>query len=476
MLFNSIDFAIFLPIVFTLYWLIPSKKVFYQNMFLVCMSYFFYAWWDWRFLFLIVFSSLVDFISGKKIYSSKSDINKKVWLLVSLLTNIGMLGFFKYFNFFIDSLNNSFQLFGNDIRISNLNIVLPVGISFYTFQTISYSIDIYREKMKPTGNLVMFLGYVGFFPQLVAGPIERAIRLLPQFSVQRKFDYLKVTSGFKQLVWGLFKKVAIADSCGIYVDEIFANYQQYNSLILLMGLFFFSIQIYADFSGYSDIAIGVARMFGFNLMVNFKMPNFSRDVAEYWRRWHVSLSTWFKDYVYIPLGGSRGGKWMILRNTLLVFLISGFWHGADWTFVIWGALNGILFLPLILMGKNRKYLNTVAENRILPSFKEGWQVFLTFTLISFTRIFFRSQNIDQAFGYTARLFSFDLSGNWNLVGIERYFFEIIPLVFLFKSYEWIKRHKQDNMISNWVEMAVVLIGIVVFGVFSETENFIYFQF
>lgn len=475
MSFNSIDFAVFLPISFLLYWSFKDKfKV--QNIILVIISYFFYAWWDYRFLGLILISTLVDYFSAKHIYNNSKQWKKKVSLMVSLSVNLGMLFMFKYYDFFIDSLVNSFVFFGHKIRITNLNIILPVGISFYTFQTLSYTIDVYRKKLKPTSDLVAFMGYVNFFPQLVAGPIEKANWLLPQFLKSRQYSYCQFKDGFYQMIWGLFKKIAIADTLGIYVDEIFGMPSQYNSLILLFGVFYFSIQIYADFSGYSDIAIGVAKLFGFKLKDNFRMPNFSRDPAEYWRRWHISLSEWFKDYLYIPLGGSKGSRQKVIRNIFIIFLVSGFWHGADWTFIIWGFLNGLLFLPLILTNNNRKNLNGVAESRLLPTLRESFQVVFTFTLISLTRIFFRSVDIDSAFVYSGKLLSFSLDGSWNLPGIQRYFFEVIPLIVVFTIYEWVKRNKQSQMISNWLELTIVITGILVFGVFNNHESFIYFQF
>lgn len=476
MIFNSIDFAIYLPLVFLIYWFLLGKNLRAQNFFLLVASYVFYGWWDWRFLSLITISSLIDYIVALRLQSTNDTKQRKIWLMVTLVSNLGLLGFFKYYNFFLDSLTHSFTFFGQTIDVQRLNIILPVGISFYTFQTLSYTIDVYRKNLAACPNLVTFLGYVSFFPQLVAGPIERASNLLPQFEKPRVFDTANARQGFNQMIYGFFKKIVIADTCAIYADEIFAHYTEHSSLILLLGIIYFSVQIYADFSGYSDIALGISKMFGFELMTNFKMPNFSRDVAEYWRRWHISLSTWFKDYLYIPLGGSEGGKWMIFRNTMLVFLISGLWHGASWNFVIWGGLNGLLFLPLIITKNNRKYMDTAATGRILPTPKECFQIGTTFMLITFTRIFFRSETLDQATGYAASLFSFRWGTDWGLDGIERFAFEIVPLILFFKAYEWSKRHNQNQMIRNNVEMAIVLVLLAVFGVYDGTSNFIYFQF
>lgn len=473
MLFNSIDFAIFLPLVFAIYWLLKDR-LHLQNTFLLISSYVFYGWWDWRFLSLIFLSSFIDYIVALRIFASKD--RKRAWLMVSIFMNLGLLGFFKYYNFFLESLVDSFTFFGAPINANRLNIVLPVGISFYTFQTMSYSIDVFRGTLLPSKRMITFLGYVSFFPQLVAGPIERASNLLPQFQKKRTFDFDKAKQGFNTMIYGFFKKIVIADTCANYADEIFANHLQHSSFVLLLGIFYFSIQIYADFSGYSDIAWGAAKMFGFDLITNFKMPNFSRDAGEYWRRWHISLSTWFKDYVYIPLGGSRGSKWMIFRNTMIIFLVSGLWHGASWNFVIWGGLNGLLFVPLIVSKNHRRHMDTVAPNRLLPTLREFALVFTTFWMITFTRIFFRSETFQQAIEYSKALFTWSAKGSLELPELERYAFEILPLLFFFIGYEWYKRHKQDEMISNKVEMALFLVILVTFGVYSDYSNFIYFQF
>ncbi|MDX1471726.1 MAG: MBOAT family O-acyltransferase, partial [Flavobacteriaceae bacterium] len=328
MLFNSVEFAIFFPLVFAIYWLIGRRNLTLQNLFVLLASYTFYAFWDWRFLGLIIFSTLVDYSVGILLSKNFSKVKRKVLLGTSIALNLGLLGFFKYYNFFIESFVNAFSLFGQELRYSSLYIILPVGISFYTFQTLSYTIDIYRGKLSPTRNLLVFAAFVSFFPQLVAGPIERANHLLPQFLNKRNFSYQAASDGLRQILWGLFKKMVIADNCAVFVDRFFGDYQDYSGSTLLLGAFFFTIQIYCDFSGYSDIAIGTARLFGFDLMKNFNFPYFSRNIAEFWRRWHISLTTWFRDYVYIPMGGSWGSKAMQIRNTIVVFLIIGLWHGA----------------------------------------------------------------------------------------------------------------------------------------------------
>ena len=379
MLFNSIDFAVFLPIVFLIYWFLANKNLKLQNVLIVLASYVFYGWWDWRFLSLILFSTLIDYTIGRKLKSEKNQTKRKVLLWTSIFVNLGFLGFFKYSNFFLDNFKSAFSFFGSEITTNSLHIILPVGISFYTFQTLSYTIDVYKQKLEPTNDFIVFSAFVSFFPQLVAGPIERATNLLPQFYKKRTFDLSKAVDGMRQILWGLFKKIVIADSCAELANQIFNNSAEMNGSTLVLGALFFTFQIYGDFSGYSDIAIGTSRLFGFNLMQNFKFPYFSRDIAEFWRRWHMSLSTWFRDYLYIPLGGSRGGTWMKVRNTFLQsFIVSGFWHGANWTFIVWGILHAIYFLPLLLTNKNRNNLEIVAQGNYLPTAREFLQMLFYF--------------------------------------------------------------------------------------------------
>ena len=364
MIFNSIDFAIFLPIVFLIYWYLTNKNLKLQNLFILAASYVFYGWWDWKFLTLIVFSTLVDYTIGCLLKNEENEKKRKILLYTSLFINLSFLGFFKYYNFFVENFVEAFSLFGVKLNIETLNIILPVGISFYTFQTLSYTIDVYQRKLEPTKDLIAFASFVTFFPQLVAGPIERATDLLPQFYKKRVFDYHKAVDGLRQILWGLFKKIVIADNCAQFANIIFNNSADYSGSTLVLGAIFFAFQIYGDFSGYSDIAIGTSRLFGFELKKNFHFPYFSRDIAEFWRRWHISLNTWFRDYIYIPLGGSRGGTAMKVRNTFVIFIVSGFWHGANWTFIAWGLLNAIYFLPLLLTSKNRVNLGVVADGRI----------------------------------------------------------------------------------------------------------------
>lgn len=439
MLFNSIEFAVFLPIVFILYWFVFQKSLKWQNLFIVITSYIFYGWWDWRFLFLILFSTVQDYCIAYWIEKENSQKKRKLLLSISIVTNLGFLGFFKYYNFFIDNFITAFSFFGTKPSIHTLNILLPVGISFYTFQTLSYTIDVYRRNLTATKNFIAFSAFVSFFPQLVAGPIERATHLLPQFYKKRNFNYNLAVDGMRQILWGLFKKMVIADNCAIYANQIFANYETSSGSELVLGAVFFAFQIYGDFSGYSDIAIGTSRLFGFDLMKNFNFPYFSRDVAEFWRRWHISLNTWFRDYLYIPLGGSRGGNLMRIRNTFIIFLVSGFWHGANWTFIIWGALNALFIMPSIIFKTNRANLDIVASGRKLPSFKDIMNISITFGLITFAWIFFRAENVEQAFSYISRIFSPSVI---SIPRIHKAALATIILIGFLLIIEWIGR--EDN--------------------------------
>lgn len=482
MLFNSIDFAIFLPIVFILYWFVANENIKLQNSLLILASYIFYGWWDWRFLSLIMFSSCVDYFIGIALSKTEEEAKRKRLLLISIVVNLGFLGFFKYFNFFMESFTNAFTLCGIEIEATRLNIILPVGISFYTFQTLSYSIDVYKRKLKATTDYTSFFAFVSFFPQLVAGPIERATNLLPQFYEKRVFEYHKAVDGLRQILWGLFKKIVIADNCAHFANRIFENYADLNGSTLVLGAVFFTFQIYGDFSGYSDIAIGTSRLFGFNLMQNFNFPYFSRDIAEFWRRWHISLNTWFRDYLYIPLGGSKGSMWMKIRNTFIIFLVSGFWHGANWTFIVWGLLNACYFLPIMILGTNRENLNTVAEGRLLPSLKEFIQMCITFGLTVLAWIFFRVENVEQGISYVRKIFStslFQLPKNFG--GVDAV--TTLLIIFIFVAIEWIGREQQFGIQSlglKWKKqirygMYFSLI-IAIFWFSGNEQQFIYFQF
>jgi len=482
MLFNSIDFAVFLPIVFLLYWLLANKSLKLQNALIVLASYVFYGWWDWRFLSLILFSTLVDYTIGIKLKSEKNQTKRKILLWTSICVNLGFLGFFKYANFFLDNFTAAFSFFGSEIATHSLDIILPVGISFYTFQTLSYTIDVYKQKLEPTNDFIVFSAFVSFFPQLVAGPIERATNLLPQFYKKRTFELSKAVDGMRQILWGLFKKIVIADSCAELANQIFNNSAEMNGSTLVLGALFFTFQIYGDFSGYSDIAIGTSRLFGFNLMQNFKFPYFSRDIAEFWRRWHMSLSTWFRDYLYIPLGGSRGGTWMKVRNTFLIFIVSGFWHGANWTFIVWGTLHAIYFLPLLLTNKNRNNLEIVAQGNYLPTARELLQMLSTFTLTVFAWIIFRANDITHAFHYISEIFSASILEAPKLSDSKEAIITML-LVFIFIFIEWLGRESQfalEHLGLKWKRplrhALYYTIIIALFWYNGKEQQFIYFQF
>nr|WP_109300665.1 MBOAT family O-acyltransferase [Aquimarina sp. AU474] len=483
MLFNSLEFFIFLPIVFIAYWYIFKKRIRAQNIFLLVASYVFYGLWDWRFLFLILASTVVDFFVGQAIYSNDSNTKKKIWLWVSVLFNVGLLGFFKYYNFFINSWVDFVSIVGYDIKSTwTLQIILPVGISFYTFQTMSYSLDIYYKRLTPTKDFISFATFVSFFPQLVAGPIERASNLLSQITSKRTFNYVQCTDGLKLILWGLFKKIVIADALAPIVDDIFANYGSYPASTLILGVSLFSFQVYGDFSGYSDIAIGTAKLFGIELMSNFKFPIFSRNVAEYWQRWHVSLSTWFRHYVYIPLGGNRVGKLKSIRNIVIIFLVSGFWHGANWTFIAWGAFHALLYIPVFLMGRNRIYMNNVvAENRWFPSVIEIFQILITFSLVTFSRVFFRSESITDAFGFLEQIYSnFTFETYEHPLGYRMIDYFVLLGVFVLYEYR-IRRDERSpfkfkSKIVRFIAYALVILGMMLFFDDNIDRSFIYFQF
>lgn len=514
MLFNSIEYLFFLPIVFLIYWAIgyarikDSLKLRLQNAFVVVASYVFYGWWDWRFLILIAFTSFCSWGSGLLIaksaqksseglrggqnilFADKSGELKvksgKLWLWLNVIINLGILAIFKYYDFFVTE-------FGNILGVSTssllLRVILPVGISFYTFQALSYSIDVYRGNIKPTKDIIAFFAFISFFPQLVAGPIERATNLLPQFLQNRKFSYEQGVDGMRQILWGLFKKIVIADNCATYVDQVWSTYGTQSGSTLLLAAVLFTFQIYGDFSGYSDIAIGTAKLFGIRLMRNFNNPYFSRDIAEFWRRWHISLTTWFRDYVYIPLGGSRpnvveGGmlnveskkKFLIARNTFIIFLVSGIWHGANWTFLAWGAYHAVLFLPLILLGKNRKYTNN--EWKVESGkWKEIFQMFITFGLVVIGWIIFRAETIGQAWEYICGMCDWSILSVPDHAGINALFMNLGLLIMV----EWLMRNKPHGLdivsIPVYARYAIYLVlCFIIFAFGGNTVNFIYFQF
>ncbi|MFY0591958.1 MBOAT family O-acyltransferase [Roseivirga sp.] len=483
MLFNSIDFVLFLPLVFIIYWCISSDRPKEQNLFLLLASYFFYGCWNWKFLGLIAFSTLIDYLIGLALGKEIKQVRRTWLLMTSIFVNIGLLGFFKYYNFFLESFVDSFSMLGIEFSPNRLNILLPVGISFYTFQTLSYTIDVYRGKLAPTKDFIAFAAFVSYFPQLVAGPIERATHLLPQFFKRRAFSYEKAVNGMQQVLWGLVKKVIVADNCARIVDHIYANSDTLTASTLVLGILLFSFQVYGDFSGYSDIAIGLARLFGFNLKQNFNYPYFSRDYGEFWRRWHISISTWFRDYVYIPLGGNRGSKLINARNILIVFAISGLWHGANWTFILFGLFNGLFVLPSMLRGTHKKHTGTVAENRRLPTFREFFGMLSTFLTISFLLILFRANNLAHALDYFIGLFSFSIFSGLGLPNINGVYTTIL-IVIIFILIEWNGRTRLfaiENLgygwkkSYRWAVYICITFAIIYLGAFDE-GRFIYFQF
>ena len=477
MLFNSIEFAVFLPIVFLLYWFVFNRSLKLQNAFVVVASYVFYGWWDWRFLILIAFTSICSYAAGILIGRYREQPKKaKAVNVLNIVINLLILGTFKYYDFFATAFADAFLGGRTDGLL--LKVILPVGISFYTFQALSYSIDVWRGKIEPTRDVIQFFAYVSFFPQLVAGPIERATNLLPQFGKPRTFEYETGADGMRQILWGLFKKMVIADNCAVYVDRVFSTYQTQSGSTLLLAAVLFAFQIYGDFSGYSDIAIGTAKLFGIKLMRNFNVPYFSRDIAEFWRRWHISLTTWFRDYVYIPMGGSRCSKVKIIRNTFVIFLLSGFWHGANWTFLAWGAYHALLFLPLILLGKNRRYRDTVAEGKWLPSLKEFGQMLLTFILVVIGWIIFRAESIGQAWDIFSQVFSSSLLSLPDAKGITGFSIAICVMLVI----EWIQRGRQHALDMDripWWPVRTITYFFIFFLIVTlggHSENFIYFQF
>ncbi|MBE0643864.1 MAG: MBOAT family protein [Bacteroidetes bacterium] len=475
MLFNSYTFFFFLIVVYLLYWKIGPRNLKAQNVLILVASYVFYGWWDYRFLSLIFISSLVDFLLGLRIHGTENQRARRLFLTMSIVANLGLLGVFKYYNFFVSEMLSLLTGLGVSANFGTMQIILPVGISFYTFQTMSYTIDIYRRQLEPTRDPIAFFSFVSFFPQLVAGPIERAKNLLPQFQKERSFDYDSSVDGLRQILWGLFKKVVIADSCATYANQIFAAPDQFSGSVLLLGVLYFAIQIYGDFSGYSDIAIGTARLFGFTLMRNFAYPYFSRDIAEFWRRWHISLSSWFRDYVYIPLGGNRGTVRRSLINIIVTFTVSGLWHGANTTFIVWGFLNGLYYIPLFLRGKQKKNTEIAGFGRHFPSLREAISMLATFILVLIAWVFFRAPDLSAAIHYLGVLLSPSLFSipTTQVLGL----FWIAVLI----AVEWVSRHKEHPLqrLGFRAELrwgAYATLAVLVVSKLSEPQTFIYFQF
>jgi len=479
MSFISLEFAIFLVIVFLLYWFVFGRSLKWQNLLVMVASYVFYGWWDWHFLLLIAFTSFCSWSSGILIAKCTTDKKRKMVVAANITVNLLILCAFKYYDFFVTEFA---QIFHFNSEKMLLRVILPVGISFYTFQALSYSIDVYRKKIEPTKDIVAFFAYVSFFPQLVAGPIERATNLLPQFERPRTFDSDQAIDGCRQILWGLFKKMVVADNCAVYVNQVFGNYHSHTGITLLLAAILFTFQIYGDFSGYSDVSIGTAKLFGIRLMRNFNVPYFSRDIAEFWRRWHISLTTWFRDYLYIPLGGSRVSKAKIIRNTFVIFLVSGLWHGANWTFLAWGAYHAFLFLPLILCGKNRRYRDVVAENSFLPSLREFGQMLLTFMLVVIGWILFRSDSIGQAWEYICGILN---PGSLKESYLYAKRLSVRPttlMVVIMIAVEWLQRKKEHGLDLSGVKSQPLRVAIyyaiiaVILVMFGGQQTFIYFQF
>jgi alginate O-acetyltransferase complex protein AlgI len=483
MLFNSFAFAIFLPVVFILYWFVFQKNLRWQNILLLVASYYFYAYWDWRFLFLLAFSTYLDYFTGLKMAQQDTQAKKKIWFWTSVIINLGFLAVFKYYNFFVESFADGLALLGLKTDFWTLKVILPVGISFYTFHGLSYVIDIYKNRIEPEKDFVNYAVFVSFFPLLVAGPIERATHLLPQIIKRRSFDYNQSIDGLFLIFWGLFKKVVVADNCAPVVNEIFQSGSASGS-VLVLGAVLFAFQIYGDFSGYSDIAIGTAKLFGIDLLTNFRFPYFSRNISEFWRRWHISLSTWFRDYLFIPLGGSKVSKWLSIRNVFIIFLVSGFWHGANWTFIVWGGLHACFFLPSFIFNSNKKYQAGIINP---TGFKQGilelGLVFKTFVFATFAWIFFRAETVTQALSYIKRMFSKTLLSIPKLSG-EKNTDALLSLAFivLMIAVEWRHRKKQfvfENIYkSNGMLQLSILLSIVALLFFftGKSSSFIYFQF
>lgn len=471
MSFNSLEYLIFLPIVFLLYWFV-FKQIKIQNLLIVFASYIFYGWWDWRFLILIAFTSLCSYLTGVQIGKQRDSGGGKFFTALNIIINLLILGVFKYYNFFAESLQQLLSTLGVNADFVTLKIILPVGISFYTFQALSYTIDVYRGKIAATHDAVSFFAYICFFPQLVAGPIERATNLLPQIQNKRSFNYGQAVDGVQQIVWGLFKKMVVADNCAVFVNSIWSDYTNQNSWALISCAIFFSFQIYGDFSGYSDIAIGSAKLFGIRLMRNFKLPYFSLSIPDFWKRWHISLNTWFVDYLYIPLGGSRCSKAKWFRNTMIIFLVSGLWHGANWTFILWGIYHALLFLPFMLLSKTKidSSLETLTLKKLVG-------IILTFSLVVIGWVIFRAPSITEAYNFIMSIFSNgDIAS--NNISVFDYRYIVILLVV-----EWFTRtHEQPLQVVKSIRFPIIrysiYIIVVLFVLFfaAPSQGFIYFQF
>jgi alginate O-acetyltransferase complex protein AlgI len=472
-LFNSVEFLLFLPVVFILYWFVFNRLLRWQNVLVLIASYFFYGWWSWKFMALLALSTFLDYLYGFGV-ALKNRKKARLFLWLGVFNNLGILGVFKYYNFFALQFQHGLALLGLHANPVLSQVAIPIGISFYTFHGMSYVFDIYRGEQRPVRNFIDYGVFVSFFPLLVAGPIERASHLLPQIGKKRFFNYTQAADGCRLILWGLFKKVVIADSLAIIVDKIFTHYGDQHASSLVVGAIAFSFQIYGDFSGYSDIALGTAKLFGFELLTNFRFPYFSRDIAEFWRRWHISLSSWFRDYLYIPLGGSKQGKFKAVRNTFIIFLVSGFWHGASWKFIAWGGLHACGFMPLLLLNRNRKHTSdVVAQERRLPSVKELWQMTSTFAFVTFAWVFFRAADMQDAIGYLkSTVINFKQPKDLLMcLNVSCY---VIPLI---ACDWWLRRDERRLQAPQAIKPVVyIVLALLVLFYFGKQTNFIYFQF
>ena len=480
MLFNSIEFLIFLPIVFLLYWYV-FQEVKIQNLFLVVVSYIFYGWWDWRFLILIAATSLSSFITGILVghYEGRR-FWQRIWNIVNIILNLSILCIFKYYNFFVENLNSLCGMFGYHLDWVTMEVILPVGISFYTFQALSYTIDIYRGDIKPTRDIVAFFSYISFFPQLVAGPIERAKNLLPQFFQKRLFEEWKLVDGLRQMLWGFFKKLVIADNCAFTVNSCWDSYAQLPGFTIIFICILFTFQIYCDFSGYSDIAIGCARLFGINLERNFNYPYYSKNISEFWRKWHMSLMTWLRDYIYIPLGGSRCSKWKVIRNTFIVFFISGLWHGPNWTFIVWGLYHACLISILIISNINTKKEKIICNNHLLQNIKETYHIIITFVFVVIGWTIFRAENMEQFIELWKAILTNPFF-NVNQIYGGLFIIHIIIMIII----EWLQRNKQHALqfpnkglfrYRSFRWAIYITMYIYILTSIGQSQTFLYFQF
>lgn len=478
MSFTSIAFFLFFLVFFIIYWLLGKKSHKAQNILIVFASCLFYCLWDYRCFSLILFTTLTSYVSGLLLEKHQDDMRKCRLISISnIFVNISILAFFKYCNFFIDSFVDLLRIFNASVDDITLNIILPIGISFYTFKAIGYSIDVYRHKTPATRNLIAFTAYITFFLEIAAGPIDRSTNLLQQLQKERTFSYATGVDGMKQILWGLFKKIVVANNCALYVNTVFSNPSNFSGSTLALAGIFYTIQIYGDFSGYSDIAIGSGKLLGFNLAKNFQFPYFARNIAEFWRRWHISLTSWFRDYIYIPLGGSRCSKWKIIRNTFIVYLVSGLWHGANWTFLFWGLYHACLFLPLILTGRNKKYKDTVASGSKLPTGKEILQMLLTFTLVTIGWIIFRADSIGQAGSILLKIFTSKPAP----ILINSEYIQFILLSIIMFIVEWFQREHEHGLshikLPHWLQFTIYLaIFMCVYAFWGNEQIFIYSQF